>query len=254
MVAGRPASTSWTSCSSKGDPEIPLRCERTFAECGEMAVEVEVGELGGVGRSGRCAGRCRSRGARWWIALTSLVVGLQRERARWGWWRPGCWGCGMGARCGRRMGRSRRRPVARETNSSKASAGVEITRARGLRDLPVTARAVSGGGLSLDHVDLLAGPTVGGHEGLFASARKRSWCEQCRRVAVPAGGAGGRRSALVTPTTRSVDPAIVRAAEPVDLDLVRRSGRWTGPWRCRAVSARSTGRSRGRRARDRLGT
>ena len=88
--------------------------------------------------------------------LHDAVVAIQRQRARLGiaaaallsrWDRRGVW-----AGDGSRSAASR---LARDTNTSRSSANVELRRARHVRSMPATCAAIRGGELSLDHVDLL---------------------------------------------------------------------------------------------------
>jgi Domain of unknown function (DUF222) len=101
--------------------------------------------------------------------LHELVVAVQRQRARLGaaaaellsrWDYRGVW-----AGDGSRRAASR---LARDTRSSLSSANVELRRARQLRTMPATARAVAAGDLSVDHIDLLGKANRPGRDAVFA--------------------------------------------------------------------------------------
>ena len=101
--------------------------------------------------------------------LDSLVVGLVRARHRLAgatagplarWDTAGVWRTDGSRSAGTRL--------ARDCSTSTTTAHVELRRARALRDMPVTAAAVTDGRISMDHVDLLARADRADRHDLFA--------------------------------------------------------------------------------------
>ena len=112
--------------------------------------------------------------------LNELVVALQRHGSRLAalrarmlsaWDSRGVW-AGDGSR-------SPAHRLAREASLSVRTAKVEITRARGLRSMPHTAKALENGSLSPDHVDLLARANNGSRARWFAG-HEQTLVEQCQ--------------------------------------------------------------------------
>ncbi|MGH9135026.1 MAG: DUF222 domain-containing protein [Ilumatobacteraceae bacterium] len=114
--------------------------------------------------------------------LHAAIVDLQAQRARLGvaaavllerWDRRSVW-----AADGSRSAAGR---LARDTNTSLRSAGVEMRRARQLAGLPATRRSITAGVLSLDHIDLFGRANRAWRSAVFAE-HEAGLVDQCTRL------------------------------------------------------------------------